>query len=444
MAKRVVLWLAVVLSSVIAAMPAREATAFFPVPGLLIYGATTGGAVALPTASGLGAAASWVGLGALLGVAGAAAVDHLIVRDKDGKELRVPVKSAVPPPPAAPTTSPQLFWETDTGAFRSTTTSAVCNAVTEQAFNNIYSGSPTFWTSYTATVLTPPSGDCGATTCCKMQGSTGSVFFPLQQVSACPAGYSGPSGGVCTLTNARLATPDGKRDFGVSGDTFSPITADADANGLDYYADGNKIRVSGMDEYGNRATFEIERTDGHTKITSITQTADMAGNSTVTTKTAQLNTDGKVTQTTQATQAGSLSLHEETHAATVQPPPEGSQEPGQQPCIPGGAGAQACEQTAQEIKNALTLKSEADKPADPTSRTKDDIKGVMPSLGLTGWTIPAHTATCPTMTFNVEFLGWDGVSVAEHCNLMDATRETAAVWLDLVWLLVALLVILTA
>jgi hypothetical protein len=198
------------------------------------------------------------------------------------------------------------------------------------------------------------------------------------------------------LTDARLATADGKRDYSRSGTTYTP-QADVDPDTFEpSLVSGSKVIVSGSDEFGNRTLFQVEATATGTKLTQMTQTADAGGNSSVTTKSADFDLEGKLKQATQSTKMGTLTQDDVSAEATVEAAPEGS-ESSTQPCVPGGVGERACEQTQQQILTALTAKPEADKPTDPTARSTSELLGVMPSLGLSGWSMPAHTGECPTL-----------------------------------------------
>jgi hypothetical protein len=44
----------------------------------------------------------------------------------------------------------------------------------------------------------------------------------------------------------------------------------------------------------------------------------------------------------------------------------------------------------------------------------------------------------------VSFFGGETASVTEHCTIMEGQRAAVAVWMDLLWVLVALFLVLSA
>jgi hypothetical protein len=408
----------------------------------------TGGAVAT--------SALWTGVVASIG----AGVAYFNVKETGGNTaLRIPVASAPPAPAASGTSSPTGGANPSVYAYVDSSPSAVGADAPAACAAWATNAGPPWQSTYEAMGYTghwchfhqggsPISGSAinVSQTCASPVSSQATTFCATPTGGSCPAGYSGPSGGVCTLTNARLATADAKVDVQRSGTTYTHISSDADyglAGQISGSVSGDTIRVVGQDAQGNPISYEIRATSSGTTVQQQVQTQTSMGDSTVTTKTLQLNPSGEPVSTTQTTSTGTITLDPSTHTVTQS---SGSTAAAESPCVTGQVGQRNCEETQTAIKKALTEKDDKDKPKDSAEKSTGQFEALLPWLGLNGWALPAHSSTCPTMAMDLSGFesSWGTVAVDGHCSIMEGQRDAVQPWMRLVWVLVALFVVLAA
>ena len=117
------------------------------------------------------------------------------------------------------------------------------------------------------------------------------------------------------------------------------------------------------------------------------------------------------------------------------------------------ANGDACESTQQANKGLLTqikdfLTGESSAPADPQAKTGADIKGAGlnknasgPFGGLLGWSLPAHSSSCPTSSFD-----WNNRTFVfdAHCQLVEDHFGQLRAVMTVVFTMSAMFIVLKA
>lgn len=402
---------------------------------LIVAGGTE---VALPAATSAGINATWTAI--LTGLGSAAA--YLALKDSAGNAVRVPMGSAVPAPSApstAGTVTQTVYQYNGNGSYGSGL--AACQAYVA------VSGSGVVFDHFTA----PPGCSYRIPAVFDTAVLTDNVIGTAT-ITSCAAGYT-LSGSTCNLASARTASPDQKCDVSRSGTTYTYYSDDPDCSISGNIhgtvgGSGSTLEVAGVDQYGNMVRNVITaNSDGSTMIQQQVQTMDAAGNSTVNTKTASFDSSGNLTGQSQSSALGSLSAAS-GQTATVTPAPSGSvgSTGGQSITFPNDYNREA---TQQQIKTDIEtlhtdLTATTTAPTDPAPSTTSDVQGTLSLSSLTslsGWSLPSHTSTCPTMTFAV--FGATKV-IDAHCALMTANLPAMSTAFILVYVVMALFIVLRA
>lgn len=98
------------------------------------------------------------------------------------------------------------------------------------------------------------------------------------------------------------------------------------------------------------------------------------------------------------------------------------------------------------IKNALTQTTTAPVLTDNTTALTDGLSWGSTFSGILGWTMPAHTSTCPVLDYAQVIAGTDlHVHMDKHCQLIeDNVRGPLSSVMSVVWLLVAFFIVMGA
>ena len=138
----------------------------------------------------------------------------------------------------------------------------------------------------------------------------GQGLIAIQSATECPSGWS-VSGGNCSLSNARLAVPDGKQDYTRSGTAYAPISGDDQGAVRGVVTTGastdDTVSVSGMSASGQPRIVSVQATaDGGATVVQVTQKTDGSGATYLEKRTYTVAGSGTVTGATQDNAAGSL------------------------------------------------------------------------------------------------------------------------------------------
>lgn len=369
--------------------------------------------------------------------------------------------SVVPAPAAAASVSTQTFYYVGTTSCARTSggmESAQCYAAMQTATNQ-NSGQ---W-------YTMSANSCSSTTCTLTQYWVDSYWgpekadtvlnHPIETYIGCAAGYT-QSGGLCNLTNARAAVPDGKADWQRTGTAFSKYAGD-DASTMDAWLSQQTISstndtlvISGMDT-GQRPqkTAVTNTADGGSTITGITQKVDGSGATYTQTTVLTVNPSGVVTSAATTSQAQQMTQNPSTKTWTISAAPTSTYAPvataGSSSTFPSDYARQGEAASAAASINA-TLGPKLDKlvetsaaPADLTVPDPSGYTGFGTTFqSLLGWQLPGHTSQCPTAAFNTP---WNtSYTIDSHCQLITNHWSALQAAMAVVWTIVALFIVLRA
>lgn len=345
--------------------------------------------------------------------------------------------AAVPPPAAAPTAAM-------TGVDMSGRTCARCG--TDGC------GS---WESCNACFVWV--GDVVGRTCIDTQSNQvyDAAAVASMPPASCPAGYSS-SNGSCVLQSAQAATPDNNHDVPLTPSGYLPMTPGAEADSMPTYTkvENGKVTTYGVTAAGEPVVLEVAKNGTQTTITKAVQT-EVAGQSVVRTTTLTINgTNGGVVSSSSSGVPGALT----TDGTGTGPGGAVTGIPGSVPSTGNGtefpsdyARAGEAAAAANTVKGAVDgVKSSVDGIKDKLSNsegvTDPTVPGWTDSWGSTfgaikGWSLPSHTSTCPTSSF--EFNN-QIFTIDTHCELVQNYFGVLESAMAVVWVIVSLFVVLGA
>lgn len=455
----------------------RSANAFVPPPALAITGVSSTGALVALGASGVAAVAA-VALGAVF--------LYYIVTKPDGSQVRIPSGTAsnnIPPAPVVTSPAPSpIAGATAPAGY--TLTNSGCRSYDGGASYGFCDGSiPLCMTNF--------GNQGGNALCVDVYSKSGSPIVKIGYSiassptfasgvqngnSSCPSGYTYSSGS-CTLTAPRQAVSDNSFDYGRAGTTFSNV----DSSDIDQSfkmavsttsATNDTVTVGGLDSLGRPQQFKVQNTTTGTKIQIQTQKVDAANNTYTETQTFTTDLTGQITEVKQTADNTSLVLNPSstTTASTYTPTATSSTisaNPAAQPQMQSITFPSDYARTGESATAANTIKTAVDAqsakldtlhhdltdtvaaPADlavPDSTQFSDNFFKDTFTDLKGWTLPAHTATCPTANFDLTpYFGprWN-LSLNYQCTLAENQRSVLSVAMVVLWTLAAFFILMGA
>jgi len=294
---------------------------------------------------------------------------------------------------------------------------------------------------------------------CDGGGYYNDSLFYLQYQDQCPAGYSTPVSGTCTvLTNARAAVADKKADFQRSGTTLSQYAGDDQGPSVKPLVStttntNDTVSVSGQDAAGNPRRISVQATaDNGSKIQVQTQMKDANANTYVTNQTITISPSGSATSVTTAPLAQALTLDPTTGQYTPTTGTAATATPSLSINFPTDYARDATVTSAAtqahtdsgKLHDDLLKVEGVTAPSDPTVKSTDDVKGTLLDSsfsGLKSWTLPARSVSCPTGTFSV----WgSSYTIDAHCTLWAGVSSTIQAVMLLSWSLLAMFIVLGA
>lgn len=103
------------------------------------------------------------------------------------------------------------------------------------------------------------------------------------------------------------------------------------------------------------------------------------------------------------------------------------------------------ETTGEGILSVLNSAGTA--PTDQTAKTGTDIQGLMPDLsGITGWTFPARSVSCPLFTLDLtaKFGAGGNYTFSSFCTLANSQASNISAVMLVIWTLLAVMIVLSA
>lgn len=283
----------------------------------------------------------------------------------------------------------------------------------------------------------------------------------------CPAGYSTPSGGTCTvLTNARAAAPDQKADFTRSGTTLAPYAGDDSGNLKAVVSTtttaNDTVTVAALDSTTSLPRrISIQATaDGGSKVLVQTQAVDANGNTYVDNTALTVSAAGQITGASRVPTAQVLTLNPTTGTYDVAAAPTATANPAAAATAPTtitfptdyardatvaglGSGVSQLHTDSVQLHTDLTSTS-ASAPTDPTVKPTTDITDQLLDSSFTGlkaWTLPARSVACPTPSFSI----WSQTfTIDAHCTLWASIAGQIQAISLVTWALMAMFIVLGA
>ncbi len=271
----------------------------------------------------------------------------------------------------------------------------------------------------------------------------------------CPAGYSyNATIQDCVLDDARQAQADGKVDFKKAADGGYEKASENDADGaanprVTTPGSPKRIEVAGYDSGGRPVQLSVSGDGNGGTNLLYTQGSNplSVNNNTVNQYNYNINANGIVVGASRTEGSGNLIINQTTGQATIVPSGTGSglqnsdgTNPGVEPrSFPSDY---AREGTLRGIKDALTQSATA--PSDPTARTATEIEDQFfktTFTGLKSWSLPAHSSSCPTASF--EAFGATR-TLNSHCALINDHWGLLSAVMLVVWTISALFIVMRA
>jgi hypothetical protein len=162
----------------------------------------------------------------------------------------------------------------------------------------------------------------------------------------------------------------------------------------------------------------------------------------VTANTAVVSDTGSGVATQQAVQVGSAAPSVAAGGTSTAPKTTFCQDnPSSQICT----NTIMTETTGEGILSVLNSTGTA--PTDQTAKTGTDIQGVMPDMsGITGWTFPARSVSCPSFTLDLtaKFGAGGNYTFSSFCTLANSQASNISAVMLVIWTLVAVMIVLSA
>ncbi|HSH72825.1 MAG TPA: hypothetical protein VK974_07185 [Methylophilaceae bacterium] len=249
---------------------------------------------------------------------------------------------------------------------------------------------------------------------------------------SCKAGYAQGTDNLCHMTDETLVEKprDGLCELTKKAGKFEPARNDPDCASSKIAGQGTSTLTATSP--GNKSTIAINN-DG--KVTATSSKFNSTTNKT-STNTGTFSSDNNLT---------SLQSTEQTGDQTAVDPGTGGGGGGNTTVVNfpndysrSGEAQTAANSIIQKLDPLTSMTGEAD-----GSGTDPDFSNGFGSTfdGLTSWTLPPHTSTCPTATFNV----WDHTfNLDAQCNVFDQVKAPLSFAMVAAWVILALLIVLGA
>lgn len=303
-------------------------------------------------------------------------------------------------------------------------------------------------------------GTVSISTCPADYSLSGSICNPPPVVNSCPSGYV-LSGSTCNLSNARMASPDGKVDQERVGQGFQTYAGEEPSIFDDFLSrstinsTNDRITISGRDAVTSQPqTVSVTNTpDGGSVIRVSTQKTDALGRTYTDVRDVAINPSGVVTSVQGSQQAIQNTWNTTTNTYTESPSPTSTYTPvtsSPEIVFPSNyAKAGEAALAASSINSNLGPKLDkitetgAD-PNDPTIPGQEEFNQAFFSgtfTDLLGWSLPAHSSACPTSSFD-----WNNSTylVDSHCQLIEDHFSAFSTVMTVIWSILALFILLAA